>query len=78
MRVFGQREKKDMPVPDEHVEEFMKRSVSISLDYINGYAPTLVDISASHDPASFFPPLFSCGPARWYEGSFDAAIRVLL
>ncbi|ULJ82016.1 hypothetical protein MF410_32050 (plasmid) [Rhizobium sp. C104] len=45
-----------MPALDESFEEFMKRRESVSLDYINGNPATLIDISTSHDPATFFPP----------------------
>ena len=45
-----------MPVINESFEEFMKRRESVSLDYINGSSETLIDISTSHDPATFFPP----------------------
>jgi ketosteroid isomerase-like protein len=45
-----------MPALDETFEEFLKRRESVSLDYVNGNPSTLIDISASHDPATFFSP----------------------
>ncbi len=41
---------------DESFDEFLKRRESVSLDYINGSPTTLIAISTSNDPATFFPP----------------------
>ena len=40
----------------EALEDFMKRREAISTDYINGRADGLLALSATHDPATFFPP----------------------
>jgi ketosteroid isomerase-like protein len=45
-----------MPALDESFDEFLKRRESVSLDYINGSPETLIAISTSYDPATFFPP----------------------
>jgi ketosteroid isomerase-like protein len=40
----------------EEFKDFMKRRETISTDYINGRAEGLLALSATDDPATFFPP----------------------
>lgn len=40
----------------EGFDDFMKRREAVSTDYINGKADGLLALSATHDPATFFPP----------------------
>ena len=40
----------------ERFEDFLVRREKVSLDYINGRADSLLEMSALQDPATFFPP----------------------
>jgi ketosteroid isomerase-like protein len=41
---------------NEMFEDFLSRRESISAEYINGDADSLLGVSTSTDPATFFPP----------------------
>lgn len=45
-----------MAAESETFSDFMRRREAISTDYINGSADSLLGISTTNDPATFFPP----------------------
>jgi ketosteroid isomerase-like protein len=45
-----------MQADGEDFATFLKRREAISVDYINGRAKGLLEVSTDRDPATFFPP----------------------